>query len=51
MEKYMVGNSIIGYNTIEANNDYNNVSDSIIVVVLDERQIDVPKYYKFIRGP
>lgn len=49
MEKYMVGNSIIGYNTIEASNDYSNVSDSIIVVVLDERQIDVPKYYKFIK--
>lgn len=48
MGKYMVGSSIVGYNSINMETD-TNIKDSIVVIVMNDSNINVPLYYTFVR--
>lgn len=50
MEKYMVGSSIIGYNTLELGDKaVSNIADSIVVVIVDDTKVNIPMMYTFIK--
>lgn len=50
MNKYMVGNNIIGYDRVEIENwDFEGIKDSILIVSMGGEKVNLPKYYTCVK--
>lgn len=50
MERYIVGDNIVGYTTLDLNEDHEELKDgSILVVILKEEKVNLHRYYREIK--
>lgn len=50
MERYIVGDNIVGYTTLDLNEDHEELKDgSILVVILKEEKVNLHRYYTEIK--
>lgn len=49
MNKYIIGTNIIGYDNLRLDENIDDIANSIIVIILDGKNIDIPLYYVQIK--
>lgn len=45
MNKYIIGTNIIGYDNLKLEENLDNIAESVVVIILDGKTIDIPLYY------